>query len=705
MERIHPDGVFEARFPDRRRGFSYRLRVETVDGRQVELDDAYRFPPVATDRQLARFVRGEHPRASEVLGARVLCHRGVAGTCFAVWAPRAVGVHVMGTFNRWDGRCHPMRRRGDTGVWELFIPDVDRGAVYKYEIRTERGDQRLVKADPYGFAMEVRPNTASVVWDLDRYRWGDAAWLESHRRRTSGDVPISIYEVHLGSWRRGVPAADTGADGRQEDDGVADTWLGYRDIADQLIPYVKEMGFTHIELLPITEHPFDGSWGYQTVGYFAPTSRHGTPDDFRYFVDRAHQSGIGVFLDWVPGHFPRDPHGLGLFDGTHLYEHADPRRGAHPDWGTYIFDFGRPEVRAFLVSSALFWLREYHIDGLRVDAVASMLYLDFSRAAGEWVPNRHGGRENLEAIAFLKQLNDAVHKAHPGAITCAEESSSWPRVTGRTRDGGLGFDLKWNMGWMNDVLRYAHADPLLRKGLHDTLTFSIHYAFDEQFLLPLSHDEVVHGKSSLLGKMPGEPAHKFATLRALFGYMYAHPGKKLLFMGSEIGPWAEWSHDDELEWHLLEHQPHRGLQTYVKELNRLHATEPALYELDFHWRGFEWIARQDAARSVASFVRWSKGKRDFVIVVANFTPMTWTHYELLVPRSGDYELLLSSNEIRFGGAGGEAPPEPWRARSSPGGVPFRRSLELSLPPLSVLYLKRRDATGAAGGGGAAAGRD
>ncbi|MHB1562313.1 MAG: 1,4-alpha-glucan branching protein GlgB, partial [Isosphaeraceae bacterium] len=520
MERIHPDGVFTAVFTGQTAVFPYRLRVENHEGHRWEFVDPYALGPVLTDFDLHLLSEGTHYRNYERLGAHIRDHEGFRGVHFAVWAPNAQRVSVVGNFNHWDGRRHPMRSRGSSGIWEIFIPDLGQGEVYKYEIRSQHHGYLVEKSDPYGFAAELRPRTASIVWDIGGFRWTDDEWIKHRAERQGLDRPMAIYEVHLGSWKR-----------KAEDGGE---FLGYRELAEQLAAHLEHTNFTHIELLPITEHPFDGSWGYQPVGYFAPTSRHGTPDDFAYFVDYLHARGYGVILDWVPAHFPSDVHGLGYFDGTHLYEHSDPRLGEHRDWGTKIFNYGRPEVRNFLLGNALFWLDRYHLDGLRVDAVASMLYLDYSRKAGEWIPNIHGGNENLEAIDFLKRLNELCHQEHPGILTVAEESTSWSGVSRPTYLGGLGFSLKWNMGWMNDTLRYMAKDPVYRKYEHGSLTFSMIYAFSENFILPLSHDEVVHGKGSLLDKMPGDLWQKFANLRLLYGYMYGHPGKKLLFMGSEI---------------------------------------------------------------------------------------------------------------------------------------------------------------------------
>ncbi len=546
MQRLHPDGFLVATFPGKSPGMPYRLAVENHEGHAWEFVDPYQFGPVLTDFDLHLLAEGTHYDSYEKLGAHVREHQGVRGVHFAVWAPNAQRVSVVGDFNHWDGRRHPLRNCGTGGLWEVFIPGLGQGEVYKFEIKSRHHGYLVAKADPYGFFAEHRPKTASIVWDITRFAWNDSRWMEQRAGRQGLDAPISIYECHLGSWKRKVEEGNR--------------FLTYRELADELVVYLKGLNYTHVELLPINEHPFDGSWGYQPVGYFAPTARFGTPDDFAYFVDTLHRHDLGVILDWVPAHFPRDVHGLGYFDGTHLYEHEDPRLGEHRDWGTKIFNYGRAEVRNFLFGNALFWLERYHIDGLRVDAVASMLYLDYSRKPGEWVPNQFGGNENLDAIDFLKRLNEVCHARHPGIITAAEESTSWSGVSRPTYLGGLGFSLKWNMGWMNDTLVYMSKDPVYRKYEHGALTFSLIYAFTENFLLPLSHDEVVHGKGSLLDKMPGDVWQKFANLRLLYGYMWGHPGKKLLFMGCEIGQWREWKHDESLDWHLLQWPDHQGLK-------------------------------------------------------------------------------------------------------------------------------------------------
>ena len=580
-------------------------------------------------------------------------------------------VSIVGDFNAWDGRRHPMRIRGTTGLWELFIPEIPEGANYKYEIRPRDQNASFLKADPYAFAAELRPKTASIVRDLSRYQWGDAAWMEARTTRDPLSAPLTIYEVHLGSWMR-VP----------EEGG---RWLTYGELADKLVRYVKHMGYTHVELMPITEHPFDGSWGYQATGYFAPTSRYGSPEDFMAFVDACHQAGIGVILDWAPAHFPDDAHGLAWFDGTQLYDHADPRLGYHPEWRSRIFNFGRVEVKNFLLNSALFWFDKYHLDALRVDAVASMLYLDYSRKPGEWVPNRFGGNENLEAVAFLKEFNEVVHREYPGILTIAEESTAWPGVSRPTYTGGLGFSLKWNMGWMHDTLEYFTLDPIHRKYHQNKTTFGLVYAFTENFVLVLSHDEVVHGKRALLDKMPGDDWQRFANLRALFGYLYGHPGKKVLFMGGEFGQWWEWNHDASLQWHLCQYEPHLAMQRYVRDLNRLYREEAALHQVDFDSSGFQWIDFGDAEQSMVAFVRRAKDASRFVVCVCNFTPVPRHGYRIGVPVAGSYRELLNSDAAVYGGSNignlGEV-----HAEATPShGLPF--SLSLTLPPLGVLFLK------------------
>ena len=637
-----------------------------------EFYDPYAFPPVLTDFDLHLMGEGSHYAKYDKMGAHPTVIDGVAGVQFGVWAPNALRVSVVGDFNGWDGRTHPMRNRGPSGVWELFVPGMIEGAIYKYEIRSRVSNVPMLKSDPYGFAAEVRPKTGSIVARLDHHTWKDSDWMAARSKRDWLASPMSVYEIHLGSWRRIVEEGNR--------------WLTYSELGDQLIPYLKQMGYTHVELMPVMEHPFDGSWGYQTVGYFAATSRFGTPREFMSLVDRLHQAGIGVILDWTPAHFPNDAHGLAWFDGTHLYEHADPRQGTHPDWGTLVFNYGRNEVQNFLISNALFWIDKYHLDGLRVDAVASMLYLDYSRRPGEWVPNEFGGRENLAAIRFLKRLNEVLHAQHPGALTIAEESTSWPMVSRPTYVGGLGFSLKWNMGWMNDTLAYFRQDPVHRKYHHSRMTFSMLYAFTENFMLPFSHDEVVHGKGSLISKMPGDEWQQFANLRLLYGYMFAHPGKKLLFMGDDFGQRAEWNHDASLEWHVLRYGFHRGVQNLVSDLNALYTREPVLYELDFDWRGFEWLDCNDADASVLSFLRRGKQEGNFLVIVANATPVPREDYRVGVPELGHYREVLNTDADRYGGSndgnlgGVNADRVPW------GGHPY--SLNLKLAPLAAMYFKR-----------------
>jgi 1,4-alpha-glucan branching enzyme len=671
LQRIHPKGFFEAVFPSESQIFPYRLRAKNAEGNEWEFDDPYRFPPVLTDFDLHLLSEGTHYDAYEKLGARLREIEGVRGVVFAVWAPNARRVSVVGDFNHWDGRRHPMRVRGGSGIWELFLPGLGEGEIYKYEIRSRDNAFLEVKADPFAFCSELRPKTASVVHDVHRHTWHDQVWMAERSQRQALDAPLAIYEVHLGSWRR-VPEE-------------GNRMLNYRELAERLVDYVLKMGFTHVELLPVMEHPLDESWGYQTTGYFAPTSRHGTPEDFMYFVDYCHQHGVGVILDWVPAHFPGDAHGLAYFDGSFLYDHADPRRGEQQDWGTRVFNYGRTEVRSFLLNSALFWLDRYHADGLRVDAVASMLYLDYSRQPGEWLPNRYGGNEDLEAIDFLKRFNEIVHHEHPGVLTIAEESTAWTGVSRPTYLGGLGFSLKWNMGWMHDTLLYFSKDPIHRKYHHNNLTFSLLYAFTENFVLVLSHDEVVHGKRSLLSKMPGDTWQQFANLRALYAFLYTHPGKKMLFMGGEFGQWIEWNSNQSLDWHLLDYEPHRLLQQLVADLNRLYRAEPALHEVDFEYAGFEWVDFRDTDNSVVVFLRRARARDEHVVVVCNFTPAPRYGYRIGVPAACFYREVLNTDATAYGGsgvtnsAGQYAMYQPWHNQ------PF--CLELNLPPLGVAILK------------------
>jgi 1,4-alpha-glucan branching enzyme len=633
--------------------------------------DSYSFLPTLSEFDLYLFNSGDHHRIYDKLGAHSLEVNGVGGVQFAVWAPNARSVSVVGNFNNWDRRRHAMRVLGASGVWEIFVPGLKEGELYKFQIKTKSGNV-LDKADPYATEMELRPKTASKTNFLKQYDWNDNAWINRRAESDHLGEPISIYEVHLGSWARVT-----------EDNN---RWLTYRELAERLVAYVQERGFTHIELMPVMEHPFDASWGYQVTGYFAPTSRFGNPQDFMSFVDHCHQNGIGVILDWVPAHFPKDQYALGEFDGTHLYEHSDPRKGEHQDWGTYIFNYGRKEVRNFLISNALFWLEKYHIDGIRIDAVASMLYLDYSRKEGQWIPNEYGGRENLDAITFLKDTAQLIQKYYPGVLTIAEESTAWPGVTNDLTYGGLGFSLKWNMGWMHDMLQYFSKDPLYRAHHHNNLTFALLYAFSERFMLPLSHDEVVHGKSSLLHKMPGDDWQKFANLRLLFGLMYGFPGKKLMFMGCEFGQRNEWNHEQSLDWHLTQYPPHAGMQRWISDLNKMYRTESALHQVDFHFSGFEWIDFHDKASSVITFMRKSYDGKEKVIVACNFTPVPRQNYRIGVPEGGLYREILNSDSSYYEGSNigniGQIESESVPHHSKP------FSLNLTLPPLAVVLLKR-----------------
>jgi 1,4-alpha-glucan branching enzyme len=668
LEQAHPDGLFEGTVDGASVPFDYELQVDYPGGDSFPVQDPYRFPPTIGDVDLHLVGEGRHEEVWAKLGAHVREHEGVAGTAFAVWTPSARSVSVVGDFNSWDGRLHPMRSLGASGVWELFVPGVGDGQRYKYEIRTQAGTVQL-RADPFAFATEMPPETASVVHQPN-YAWGDDAWMEERRSRPPFDGPMSVYEVHLGSWRR--------------DPSDPERLLSYGELAEQLAEYVVDMGFTHVELMPVMAHPFPGSWGYQVTGYYAPTPRHGTPDDFRAFVDTMHRHGIGVLLDWVPAHFPRDEFALARFDGTALFEHEDPRQGAHPDWGTLVFNYGRNEVRNFLVANGLFWAREYHADGIRVDAVASMLYLDYSRKEGEWVPNVHGGRENLDAVAFLKELNEVLHREEPGIASVAEESTAWPGVSRPTYVGGLGFGFKWNMGWMHDTLAYFSNDPVYRRYHHHSLTFSLVYAFTENFVLPLSHDEVVHGKGSLLTKMPGDRWQQLANLRALYGFMWAHPGKKLLFMGGEFAQEQEWQFHQSLDWHHLEDPGHRGVQSLVRDLNRVYRDTPALYERDFDAEGFWWLEPNDADNNVFAFARTGRDGEGMVVCVMNLAPVPREGYRLGLPVAGEWREVLNTDAEPYGGSnvgngGGIRTEEvPWHNQP--------QSAELSLPPLGVLYL-------------------
>ena len=665
MRRIPYTEIFEwqgtAKIPDQ-----YRLIWRDKEHREHITHDPYCFGPQVSDFDMHLFSEGKHWHAYRFLGSHVHEVNGVGGVLFVLWAPNAERISVVGDFNSWDGRAHLMRNHGSNGIWELFIPDIGPGTLYKYEIRNQQSGDIFYKSDPYGQQFEVRPKTASIVKDNKPYVWHDTDWLEKRQKRDWLHTPMSIYELHLGSWQRG-PEGE---------------FLNYREFAKLLVDYVTEMGFSHIELLPITEHPFDGSWGYQTIGYYAPTSRYGTPEDFQYFVDYCHQHNIGVFLDWVPAHFPKDAHGLAWFDGTALYEHEDPRKGEHLDWSTLIFNYGRYEVKNFLLSSALYWLNEFHLDGLRVDAVASMLYLDYSRE--DWIPNEYGGRENIEAIDFLRELNTVAHSEHPGTLIMAEESTSWPQVTRPTDSGGLGFSMKWNMGWMNDTLSYMSKEPAHRKYHQDMLTFSMLYAFTENFLLPFSHDEVVHGKQSMINKMPGDEWQRFANLRTLYTYMFTHPGKKLLFMGTEFGQGIEWNSANILDWYVLEYPFHKGLHLLVKDLNKLYHNSEALYQYEFEWQGFEWIDCHDAEQSVLIYLR--KSDKEAVIVALNLTPVPRQNYRIGVPSPGRYEEILNSDAECYGGSnvgnGANlliAEDKPWMER------PY--SIEITLPPLAGIILK------------------
>jgi 1,4-alpha-glucan branching enzyme len=666
LEQRHPTGLFEGLLVRRRKIPRYRLRFSRA-GDVWEEEDPYRFPSTLGELDLHLMGEGRHLRLYEKLGAHPFVIDGVTGTRFGIWAPNASRVSVVGSFNDWDGRRHPMRRLVEIGVWEIFLPGVGKDALYKYELLGPHGEMLPLKADPVAFLSEKPPGTASVVYGLHKRDWKDEQWMAEREQRQARSAPISIYEVHLGSWRRK-------GDGAQ---------LTYEELADELVPYVADLGFTHIECLPVSEHPFSGSWGYQPIGLFAPTSRFGRPDSFAHFVERCHDAGIGVIVDWVPAHFPSDAHGLVRFDGTALYEHEDPRKGFHRDWNTLIYNFGRREVSNYLIANALFWLDRYHVDALRVDAVASMLYLDYSRGPGEWEPNMYGGNENLEAIAFLREMNIALFGNYPGATSIAEESTAWPSVSRPVHAGGLGFGYKWNMGWMHDTLSYMKEDPLHRRYHHHKMTFGLHYAFTENFVLPLSHDEVVHGKGSLIGRMPGDRWQKFANLRAYFAFMWTHPGKKLLFMGGEFAQEREWNHDWQLDWHHLDDAMHAGVRDLVRDLNRLYREEKALHALDCEAEGFEWIDASDTGSSVYIFCRKAADGTRPLVVVCHFTPVVRDDYRIGVPFAGLWREVINSDDRRYGGSGvmtGEvrATSDPWQGRPA--------SLSLTLPPLATVVL-------------------
>ena len=669
LELRHPAGLFEGVVPDADAPLSYELEVSYPDGKTFTLRDPYAFPPTLGELDLHLAGEGRHERIYERLGAHLRDSEGVTGTAFAIWAPNATAVSVVGDFNGWDGRLNPMRSLGPSGIWELFVPGLGEDERYKYELKGPQGDLLPLKADPYALAAEMPPATASLVF-RPRHEWHDDDWLDRRRAHDPLREPVSIYEVHLESWRRN-PLEGNRA-------------LTYLELADELAEYTTDLGFTHVELLPVMHHPFPGSWGYQVTGYFAPTPRLGEPDELRAFVERLHQQGVGVILDWVPAHFPRDEWALARFDGTALYEHDDPRRGAHPDWGTLVFNLGRNEVRNFLLANALFWLEEYHADGLRVDAVASMLYLDYSREEGEWLPNRFGGNEDLDAVDFLRRVNELVHDREPGMISAAEESTAWPGVSRSTYLGGLGFGFKWNMGWMHDTLDYFQREPVHRRFHHHQLTFALVYAFSENFVLPLSHDEVVHGKGSLLSKLPGDRWQKFANLRSLYGYMWAHPGKNLLFMGGEFGQEAEWSEERSLDWHLLEQADHAGVQSLVRDLNRVYRSRPALWEVDFEPSGFQWLEPNDASNNLLAFARWSADRSDVVVCVCNLSPVPRDAYRLGMPRAGRWVEALNTDSTYYGGSdvgnlgGIVADEQSWHDQ------PY--SAEVTVPPLAVLWL-------------------
>ncbi len=667
--RVHPEGIFEAVFKDIKDFFPYRIKVLWKDSNQSIIDDPYRLPPVINDYDLYLFNEGTHKKIYERFVVQPMVFESLEGVFFSIWAPNAIRVSVVGNFNLWDGRRHMMRSRGNSGVWEIFIPGLQVNLLYKFEIVT-REKVITVRSDPTGFMFEERPKTASIVFNQNKYKWNDDNWIKN--RTLPIDKPVAIYELHLGSWRKKI------TDGKEH-------FLTYREISDYLIPYLKKTGFNYVELLPVAEHPLDDSWGYQVTGYFAPTSRFGNPDDLKYLIDQLHQAGIGVLMDWVPAHFPKDIYALAKLDGTSLYEHIDPKKGEHTEWGTLIFNYGRSEVKSFLISNALFWLDKYHFDGLRVDAVASMLYLDYSREEGQWIPNKYGGNENIEAINFIRELNEAIFKEYPATLMIAEESTSWSMVSRPTYIGGLGFSFKWNMGWMNDFLEYISKAPIHKKHHTNNLTFSLLYAFNENFILPISHDEVVHGKGSLISKMPGDYWQKFANTRLALGYMFAHPGKKLLFMGSEFGQWEEWNFRKSLDWNLLEFPPHKQLLKYTSDLVKIYKSEKALWEDDFTFEGFSWIDFHDSDSSTVSFIRWSKEKKEHIIIICNFTPVIRNNYRIGVPDECVYREIMNSDSGFYYGSN----------TGNYGSVRSERiswhmypcSLELTLPPLSVLYLK------------------
>ncbi len=672
MDMAHEEGLFVATLDAAKAHAPFHFESVTHEGAEEIYGDPYVYPPLLTDYDIYLFGQGEHRLIYDRFGAHLREIDGVSGVNFAVWAPNCYKVAVIGDFNRWDPRTHAMENINDSGIWEIFVPGLEAGARYKLEVCSHNQGYRSAKSDPYGFYSELRPDTASIVYDLDRYQWADAEWMAARANKNPLKQPMNIYELHLGSWKRNADGA----------------YLTYRELADDLLPYLIDMGYTHLELLPVAEHPLDASWGYQVTGYYAPTSRFGAPADFMHFVDRCHQSGIAVILDWVPAHFPKDGFGLNYFDGTHLYSHEDPRQGEHPDWGTMIFNYARNEVRNFLIANALFWLEKYHIDGLRVDAVSSMIYLNFSREDGEWIANEYGSHENLGALAFLREFNEIVHAEAPGAVTIAEESTAWAMVSRPTYIGGLGFTLKWNMGWMHDTLQYMTHDPVHRRFHHHQITFASLYAFSENFVLPLSHDEVVHMKGSLIGKLPGDYWQKFAGLRLLFGYQVTQVGKKLNFMGNEIAQFAEWSEARSLDWHLLEYEKHEQLQSWVRDLNHFYRDQPALWQVDFEPDGFRWIEANDSDYSVYSYIRYAEDNDDFLIVVLNCTPVVRENYRIGVPRAGFYQEALNSDSSQYGGSnvgnlGGVQSED-----VSSHGQPHR--VNLQLPPLAILILKPVD---------------